>query len=179
QVAVNGNGQVISVNEGMVIPGAGISTIPTFSEVEGLQKAFQFAGVQAPASFNMVENRLAKGDRAVYQNPFGENLENVLSEMRIMRVGPRAVLAWHSYVDIGANRWYEMLIDAKTGALLFRYNLYADVAQGTVFRENGLGQRTLESFVGDTTINTAAGWLGASTVTTGNNVEAYLDSDAN
>jgi hypothetical protein len=35
------------------------------------------------------------------------------------------------------------------------------------------------SFVGDTTINTAAGWMGTSTVTTGNNVEAYLDTDAN
>jgi extracellular elastinolytic metalloproteinase len=63
--------------------------------------------------------------------------------------------------------------------MLYRYNLYAEVAQGTVFRESGLGQRTLESFVGDTVINTAAGWMGASTVTTGNNVEAYLDSDAN
>src|SRR5262245_27217470 len=178
QVVVNGNGQVISVNEGLVIPGAGIGTIPTLSEGEGLRRAFQFAGRQAPASFNMVENRLAKGDRAVYQNPFGENLENVLSEMRIMRVGPRAVLAWHSYVDVGPGEWYEMLIDAYTGAMLYRYNLYKEVAQGTVFRENGLGQRTLESFVGDTTINTAAGWMGTSTVTTGNNVEAYLDSNA-
>src|SRR5262245_8572378 len=179
QVAVDGDGQVMSVNGGQLIPGTVISTIRKFSEVEGLQKAFQFAGVQAPASFNMVENRLAKGDRAVYQNPFGENLENVLSEMTIMRVGPRAVLAWHSYVDLGAKGWYEILTDAGSGALLYRFNLLKDVAQGTVFRVNGLGQRTLESFVGDTTINTAAGWMGTSTVTTGNNVEAYLDSDAN
>ena len=28
-------------------------------------------------------------------------------------------------------------------------------------------------------INTSAGWMGTSTVTTGNNVEAYLDTDAN
>jgi extracellular elastinolytic metalloproteinase len=179
QVAVNAKGQVISIGEGLVIPEAGINTIPRLSEGEGMQRAFQFAGRQAPASFDMMEGRLAKGDRAVYKNPFGENLEDVLSEMRIMRVGPRAVLAWHSYVDVAPNQWYEMLIDANTGALLYRYNLYADVAQGTVFRVNGLGQRTLESFVGDTTINTAAGWMGTSTVTTGNNVEAYLDSDAN
>jgi hypothetical protein len=95
-----------------------------------------------------------------------------------MRVGPRAVLAWHSYVDVGPNEWYEMLVDANTGALLYRYNLYADVAQGTVFKESGLGVRTLESFVGDTTINTAAGWMGTSTVTTGNNVDTYLDTNA-
>src|SRR6266511_4732171 len=179
KVAINHEGQVMSIAVGHVIPGAGPSTIPTVSEVGGLQRAFQFAGVQVPASFNMVENRLAKGDRAVYQNPFGENLENVLSEMTIMRVGPRAVLAWHSYVDLGSGKWYEILTDAGSGALLYRSNLYAEVAQCTVFRVNGLGQRTLESFVGDTVINTAAGWMGTSTVTTGNNVEAYLDSDAN
>jgi extracellular elastinolytic metalloproteinase len=179
QVAVNAFGQVISINEGQVIPNTIINTAPRLSEREGMQRAFLLAGRQAPASFEMMEDRLAKGDRAVYRNPFGEGRENILSEMRIMRVGPRAVLAWHSYVDVGPNEWYEMLVDAKTGELLYRYNLYADVAQGTVFRENGFGQRTLESFVGDTVINTAAGWMGTSTVTTGNNVEAYLDSDAN
>jgi extracellular elastinolytic metalloproteinase len=178
QVAIN-KGQVISINEGLVIPETLINTNPRLSESEGMQSAFQFAGRQAPASFDMMVSRSAKGDRAVYKNPFGENLEDVLSEMTIMRVGPRAVLAWHTYVDVGPNRWYEMVVDADSGALLYRYNLYADVAQGTVFRVNGLGQRTLESFVGDTTINTAAGWMGTSTVTTGNNVEAYLDSDAN
>jgi extracellular elastinolytic metalloproteinase len=178
QVAVNAKGQVISINEGQVIPDAGINTNPRLSESEGIQRAFQFAGRQAPASFEMMEFRSAKGDRAVYRNPFGESRENILSEMRIMRVGPRAVLAWHSYVDVAPNEWYEMLIDANTGAMLYRYNLYADVAQGTVFKESGLGVRTLESFVGDTTINTAAGWMGTSTVTTGNNVDTYLDTNA-
>jgi Zn-dependent metalloprotease len=177
QVAIN-NGQVISIGVGQVIPGTGMSTIPTLPEDVGIQRAFQFAGRQAPASFDMMVSRSAKGDRAVYKNPFGENLEDVLSEMTIMRVGPRAVLAWHSYVDVGPGQWYEMAIDAKSGALLLRHNLYNDVAQGTVFRVNGLGQRTLESFVGDTAINTAAGWMGTSTVTTGNNVDAYLDTNA-
>src|SRR5262245_52906833 len=178
QVAINAEGQVISINEGLVIPDAGISTIPRLSESEGMQRAFLLAGRQAPASFEMMENRLARGDRAVYQNPLGESRENILSEMRIMRVGPRAVLAWHSYVDVGPGEWYEILVDAITGAMLYRYNLYADVAQGTVCRVNGLGGRTLESFVGDTAINTAAGWMGTSTVTTGNNVDAYLDTNA-
>jgi extracellular elastinolytic metalloproteinase len=179
QVAVNANGQVISINEGLVIPEPRINTIPKLSESEGMQRAFLFSGRQAPASFEMMEDRLAKGERAVYRNPLGVSREDIISEMRIMRVGPRAVLAWHSYVDVGPNEWYELLVDANTGAMLYRCNLYADVAQGTVFRENGLGQRTLESFVGDTAINTAAGWMGTSTVTTGNNVDAYLDTDAN
>ncbi len=178
QVVVNANGQVISINEGLVIPDPRIDMAPRLSESEGMQMAFLHAGRVAPASFEMMEDRIAKGERAVYRNPFGEDRENILSGMRIMRVGLRAVLAWHSYVDVGANEWYEILVDANTGAMLYRHNLYADVAQGTVFRVNGLGQRTLESFVGDTTINTAAGWMGTSTVTTGNNVDAYLDTNA-
>src|SRR5262249_46223793 len=45
QVVIN-KGQVLSVNEGQMITETELSTNPTFSEVEGLQKAFQFAGVQ-------------------------------------------------------------------------------------------------------------------------------------
>jgi extracellular elastinolytic metalloproteinase len=178
QVAVNADGQVLSINEGLVIPDTRINTTPRLSESEALQRAFLLAGRLAPASFEMMEDRSAKGERAVYQNPLGKDREGILSGMRIMRVGSRAVLAWHSYVDVGPGEWYEFLFDANTGEMLFRNNLYAHVAQGTVFKVNGLGQRTLESFVGDTVINTAAGWMGASTVTTGNNVDAYLDTNA-
>jgi hypothetical protein len=103
-----------------------------------------------------------------------------MSDLRIMLVGGRGVLVWHSYIEAGPSEWYEICLDANTGALLYRHNLYADVAQGTVFTQHpAAGARTLESFVGDTTINTSAGWMGTSTVTTGNNVEAYLDTDAN
>src|SRR6266511_2005740 len=170
-------GHVMSVNEGLVIPNAIMNTTPRLSESEGMAQAFLSTGRLAPPSFVVMQNRQERGGRSVYQNPLGENRENLLSGLTIMRVGPRAVLAWHSYVDVGPNEWYEILVDANTGAMLYRYNLYADVAQGTVFRVNGLGQRTLVSFVGDTTINTAAGWMGASTVTTGNNVDAYLDTN--
>ncbi|HEX8187687.1 MAG TPA: M36 family metallopeptidase, partial [Pyrinomonadaceae bacterium] len=57
--------------------------------------------------------------------------------------------------------------------------LYVFEAQGTVYTEDpDAGPRQLRSFVGDTAVNTAAGWMGTSTVTTGNNVEAYLDTNA-
>jgi Zn-dependent metalloprotease len=177
QVAINSSGQVMSINEGLVIPNDGMNTTPSLSESEGLARAFLSTGRLTPPSFEVMQNRQERGGRSVYKNPLGENRENLLSGLTIMRVGPRAVLAWHSYMDVGSNEWYEVLIDAKTGATLYRYNLYADVAQGTVFRVNGLGQRALVSFVGDTAINTTAGWMGASTVTTGNNVDAYLDTN--
>src|SRR5262249_47631256 len=63
--------------------------------------------------------------------------------------------------------------------LLYRYNLFKNAAQGTVFTQNpSKGARTVQSFVGNTTIN-SAGWLGTGTVTNGNNTDSYLDTDAN
>lgn len=180
QVAVNSNGEVISVNEGMVIPDGKAKTKTKLSEQKALRKALKYAGRESASSPVLLEQRAEKGDRSIFANPLGAGFDNIISDLRIMHVGEKAVAAWHSYVDVGPNEWYEICVDANSGDLLFRYNLYADVAQGTVFTESPLaGARTLVSFVGDTTINTSVGWMGTSTVSTGNNVEAYLDTDAN
>ena len=115
-----------------------------------------------------------------FANPLDLNLEEVLSEQNVVSVNGESRLAWHVYAEVGPEEWYEILLDAYTGELLLRHNLYLFEAQGTVYTEApDKGARQLVSFVGDTTINTAAGWMGTSTVTTGNNVEAYLDTDAN
>ncbi|MDT7604876.1 MAG: hypothetical protein QOF61_2873, partial [Acidobacteriota bacterium] len=114
-----------------------------------------------------------------FANPLSPDLEEVLSELNVVRVNDSARLAWHVYADAGANEWYETLVDARTGDLLFRHNLYVFEAQGRVYTEDpDAAPRALVSFVGDTTINTTAGWMGTSTLTTGNNVEAYLDTNA-
>jgi hypothetical protein len=180
QIAISLQGEVLSVMEGLIIPDGRVDTTPSLTERAALAEAFGYAARQAPDELETVEDRSARGDRAKYRNPLGPGFEDILSDLRIMLVGDQGVLAWHSYIDAGPSEWYEICIDANTGALLYRYNLYADVAQGTVFTQHpAAGGRTLESFVGDTTINTAAGWMGTSTVTTGNNAEAYLDTDAN
>jgi len=180
QIAVNSVGQVMSVMAGQVVPNGKVDTNPTIPEADALATAFKYAGRQAPESFDLIEGRSASNDSARFRNPLGSNFDDVLSSLCVMRVGDEGVLAWHIYVDAGSSEWYEICLDATSGALLLRYNLYADVAQGTVARRDPISTpRTLESFVGDTTINTAAGWMGTSTVSTGNNVEAYLDTDAN
>ena len=82
------------------------------------------------------------------------------SELNVMRVGDTARLAWHVYADAGPNAWYEILVDAHSGELLFRRNIYVSEAQGTVYTEApDKGARQLVSFVGDTVINTSpVGW---------------------
>jgi Zn-dependent metalloprotease len=179
KVAVNRSGEVLNVREGFLVSGQAVKLRPTISEAEGIARAFEHAGREVIPSFAETRARAAKGESSAFANPLDASLEEVLSELNVVRVGDEARLAWHVYAEVGPGEWYELLIDAHTGELLLRSNLYRDQAQGTVYTEApDKGARVLVSFVGDTTINTTAGWMGTSTVTTGNNVEAYLDTNA-
>lgn len=180
KVAVNRDGQVLSVREGFLVGAQKVNLRPGLTETQALVKAFEHAGRRVIPQFAETRGRTVKGDRAEFANPLDANFESVLSELNVVRVGDAARLAWHVYAEVGPNEWYEILLDANTGDLLLRHNLYVFEAQGTVYTEDpNKGPRQVISFVGDTVINTSAGWMGTSTVTTGNNVEAYLDTDAN
>jgi Zn-dependent metalloprotease len=179
QVVVNKYGQVLSVREGFLVSDSTIKPKATINEAKGIARAFQYAGAKVDPSFPEISARASNSEMSRFGNPLGTDREDILSELNVLRVGDEARLAWHVYVDVGKDQWYEMLVDANSGELLLRFNLYVEAAQGTVYTNSpNAGGRTLVSFVGDTTINTAAGWMGASTVTTGNNVEAYLDTNA-
>src|SRR5262249_46693522 len=101
QVAIGQNGQVMSVMEGMLVPEVEMSTAPEMSEQEALRQSFLYAGRQMPASFEMMQARPTAGERAIYRNPIGGTRENLLSGLAVMRVGQQAVLAYHTYVDVG------------------------------------------------------------------------------
>jgi Zn-dependent metalloprotease len=179
RVAVGRAGEVLSVREGFLVNGQKVGTKPALSEEQGIARAFGHAGRSVIPSFAETRARMMKADTSEFANPLDSNLENVLSELNVVRVGDAARLAWHVTAEVGPEEWYDITVDANTGELLTRYNLYVFEAQGTVYTEDpDAGARSLVSFVGDTTINTAAGWMGTSTVTTGNNVEAYLDTNA-
>jgi Zn-dependent metalloprotease len=179
QVVVNKSGEVLSVREGFLIADQSLKLKPSLSEAKAIAKAFEYNGRTVDAAFATTYERASKMEMSHFANPLGPDHEEVLSELNVLRVGDTARLAWHVYTDIGKNEWYETLVDANSGELLMRFNLYVEAAQGTVYTEDpDAGPRSLVSFVGDTTINTSAGWMGTSTVTTGNNVEAYLDTNA-
>ena len=179
RVVVGRAGEVLNVREGFVVSGQKVNTDPTLSEADGIARAFEHAGRQVAPAFAETRARGSKSESAAFANPLNPAFEDVLSELNVVRVKDEARLAWHVYAEVGPEEWYELLVDAHTGELLLRHNLYVFEAQGTVYTEDpDAGPRQLRSFVGDTTINTAAGWMGTSTVTTGNNVEAYLDTNA-
>ena len=86
-----------------------------------------------------------------FANPLDLNFEEVLSEQIVVRVAGESRLAWHVFAEVGPEEWYEILLDAYTGELLLRHNLYVFEAQGTVYTEApDKGARQLVSFVGDT-----------------------------
>ena len=179
QVVVNKNGEVLNVREGFLVDGPPRRRNGAMNEARAIAKAFEHAGRNVFPSF--VENyaRQSTTEMSRFANPIDVNFEEVLSEQNVVSVNGESRLAWHVYVDAGPEEWYEILLDAYNGELLLRHNLYLSEAQGTVYTEApDKGARQLVSFVGNTTINTAAGWMGTSTVTTGNNVEAYLDTNA-
>jgi fungalysin metallopeptidase (M36)/fungalysin/thermolysin propeptide len=179
QVVVNKNGEVLSVREGFLIDGQTADLNPTVDENQAIVKAFGYADRNIDSSLVETRPRNEKSESSAFANPLGTQLEDVLSELNVLRVGNSAKLAWHIYAEIGPDEWYESLVDAHSGQLLLRHNLYVFDAQGTVYTEApDKGARQLVSFVGDTVINTSFGWMGPATVTTGNNVEAYLDTNA-
>jgi Zn-dependent metalloprotease len=179
QVVVNKNGEVLSVREGFLVDGQTADLNPAVDENQAIVKAFGYAGRSVDSSLVEIRPRGEKSESAAFANPLGTQLEDVVSELNVLRVSNSAKLAWHIYTEIGPDEWYESLVDAHSGELLLRHNLYAFDAQGTVYTEApDKGARQLVSFVGDTVINTSFGWMGTSTVTTGNNVEAYLDTNA-
>jgi len=180
QVVVNKYGQVLNVREGFLVDQPPAKLKASLSEQKAIAKALEYSGRTVFPSFAETESRASRGDTARFANPLDLGLEEISSELNVVRVRDESLLAWHIYAEVGPEEWYEMLIDAQDGELLLRHNIYVFEAQGTVYTEApDKGARVLVSFVGDTTINTAAGWMGTSTVTTGNNVEAYLDTDAN
>ncbi len=180
QVVVNKNGEVLNVREGFLVDGPPLQGRAAMNEAKAIAKAFEHAGRNIFPSFVQNYARTSNAEASRFANPIDVSLEDVLSEMNVVRINGESRLAWHITAEVGQEEWYEILLDAHTGELLLRHNLYVHQAQGTVYTEApDKGARQLVSFIGDTVINTSAGWMGTSTVTTGNNVEAYLDTDAN
>ena len=169
RVAIDPDGRVVQAGAGDVIPRLEVNTNPRLTPREALERAFRILGIDGPETWDQLT---IEADRASFRNPKGDGYSNITVELSLFPVtAASAVLAYRLYLEVDSGHWYEMLVDADDGKLLFRYNLYQNIGQARVWRESHeKGPRQLVTF--------PAAWLPAgSTVTTGNNVEAYLDID--
>jgi uncharacterized protein (TIGR03437 family) len=146
---LSGRGEVVQVATGDVAPQLSVSNAVALSPADAVKAALALLG----------GGRARARDRAP---------ELVAFPMDALS----GRLAWRIFANAGPGLPYELLVDAADGSLLFRHSLSLSAdAQGRVWRQSPLdGARELVTFPGS--------WLPANaTVTTGNNVDAYLDAD--
>ena len=89
QVAVNKNGEVLSVREGFLVSGIPVKLKGAMSERKGIAKALEYAGAAVEDSLVETHSRASKGEMSRFANPVSANNEDVLSELNVVRIGDR------------------------------------------------------------------------------------------
>jgi hypothetical protein len=121
------------------------------------------------------DGSVVPGDGSVrtYENPFATGVGAPL-DLRVEPVwfalpgGNRA--AWWTEIEVDQLGWFESIVDATSGELLYRQNYYhAAAPRGTVFTGQHPGADPVRQ-----TVDFPAGW-DTGTTTSGNNVTAYRD----
>jgi len=174
-------GEVVEVAAGDITPSLSLSTAPRLSAEEAVRAAFVAAGAAVPAALARAAD--ASG-RERFLNPGGDRFNPIAAELTVFPLtASSARLAYRILLDLDAGRYYEILVDAADGSLLFRHSLYVRGAQGTVWRQSPMaGSRQLVPFPPtDDPLQTPDPWLPASPnganntgwVTTGNNADVY------
>jgi hypothetical protein len=167
RVTLDGQGRIVEAGVSDVVPGLSLSTTPAVGVEDAVLQVYRL--LQIPVSPGLRRLDTADSAMAGFENPLGAQLSPVTAELCVFPMSAdSAVLAYRLLVEIDAKGWYEILLDAADGRLLFLQNLYRNAA-GRVWKESPLkGTREMTDF--------SAGWLDGQ-VTTGNNVDAYLDAD--
>jgi Zn-dependent metalloprotease len=175
---LNKAGEVIQISTRYVVPGVDIPTTPRLTPEEAVKAAFAGISLKIPSALSTGP---AMEGRTTFLNPQGKNYSAVTTELSIFpTTASSARLAYRIFLEVDAKSWYEILIDANNGSVLYRHNLYVFSGQANVWTQSPMiGTRTLFSFPDPSSMD-PAGWMPSDgTVTTGNNVDAYLDANGN
>ena len=169
---LNHRGQVVQAGVGDVIPGLTLTTTPALTAEDAVRAAYRSLALEPPAELTTVPS--AVEGRTAFRNPGGERLNDILADLAIFPMTPASGrLAWRLYLDLGRDGSYETLVDAADGRPLFRHDLRRFAGTGFVWRQSPIvGTRQMVPFPDS--------WLApGALVTSGNNVDAYLDTDGN
>ncbi len=168
KITLNADGQVVHAGMGDVIPQLSLPSSTRISPEEAIRAAYRSLRLEEPAE--LAPLAADAGGRASFRNPGGERLTPITAETVVFPMGATsATLAWRLLIET-AGDWYEILVEAETGRLLWRHSLKRE-ASGRVWRESPLrGARELVTF--------PPAWLPLGVaITTGNNADVYLDAD--
>jgi len=168
RVTLDGLGRVVEAGVNSVSPGLDLNTSPSISPEDAVRAALGLLGAAVPARVRRLESTSAQ--QASFENPNGAQLTAVTTELTVFPLSAGAgALAYRILLEVDGRGWYEILLDADTARLLYLQNLYRN-ATARVWKQSPVnGPRELVDFPAD--------WIDrAVTVTTGNNVDAYLDT---
>jgi hypothetical protein len=179
QFTVDENGRIV-IAGGRFHPGAIAAGAPLLTAAQAVGKVAALAGAPSDTPLTVKSAgtgpaRLTRFDNSVAQglgNPTDITAELVTFPMP---VGHPHKLGWKTVIEIGAEQWYEAVVDAMTGDLLYRTNYYSHSGpQGTVFtgeHPDNSPPRSVQALSG-----LDGSWV-TDTRTEGNNVIAYQDLD--
>jgi len=149
RVNISSDGRIISVN-GQYFPGLTVSLEPKLTAAEAVLCAVKEAFPDL--AFSPVVKKPARGRDQSITFHRGDFTDDVTARLTIFPAHDRARLGWRVRLH-AADRlaWYDTVIDAESGELLYRYNLYVfDQPEGLVFDLNpDVGPQVLRSFTGD------------------------------
>ena len=126
KIVLNRSGQVVQVGVGDVIPGLGLETSPTLSPEDAVRSAFRILRLEPP--IELAPQPSIQKDKIFFANPLGDNHTPIRVELSIFPMTASSVrLAYRMFFEVDGASWYEMLVDAHDGHLLYRHNHYCPV----------------------------------------------------
>ena len=169
RVTVDSRGRVMEAGAGDLLGAADLNLTPSLTPEAAVRAAYQLLEIPVSGPLKLIESASSRAMK--YENPRGLELSPVSTELMVFPLeSERAALGYRLMLEMDGAGWYEIVMDAHDGRLLFLHNLYRD-ASARVWKESPLkGSRSV--------VELPANWL-SGLVTTGNNVDAYLDRDGN
>ena len=188
KITLDREGRIVLVGgsffSGLAVEGA--STLSAADAVEAAARAIDARPAQPPRPLRRESGparpRASSGpsEPIVFENTVARRLKapsEITAEMVVfpMPPGQAARAGWKVVIEADSG-WYEMVIDARSGDLLYRSGDASLAPQGTVFTVQNptLGSPQIVSFAGAAFDN--AGWV-TDRATAGNNASAYTDLD--
>jgi len=158
-------------------PAAAVAAAPALSASDAVLAAARSVGASPQGPLERIGR---EAGTTTFANVFARGIAGAMEveATRVIFPMPGALdrAAWHSIIEVDHQGWYQLVVDAATGELLYRQNLYAEHSEGTVFT----GEHPAESGPRQTIALTGidGDWVVApEDRTIGNNVDAYEDRD--
>lgn len=168
-VTLNAAGEVLQLLAEDLTPGIGVDPRTTLSEQDAIAIALRAAGADLQESTESEAELVSQSGRwSLYRHPAAGPSDIPVQLVAFPLTAREGRPAYRIYVDGAENASYEMLIDGRTGRLLYSANIASD-ATARVYGESPLaGERELKEL--------PEAWLPAdATVMQGNRVDAFRD----